>query len=443
MTSPIRLLDLRATDFDLREVNSLVPRAAIDVSAAMESVAPLLEDVKQRGAAAVTDVTIARDGVDPSPLRVSQAEIEQAVAALDLELRRAIEVSIARVRKVSQANLPKSTSVELSAGAKVHQRWQPVDSVGLYVPGGKAVYPSSVIMNVVPAQVAQVPRLVIASPAQKDFGGRPHPTVLATAGLLGVSEIYSMGGPAAVAAFAYGMSGQGATSDMEPVTMVTGPGNIYVTAAKRALRGRIGIDAEAGTTEILVIADSTADPRLIAYDLVSQAEHDEAAASVLVTDDESLAKAVIDALPAVVAATRHSARVATALAGQQSAIVLVSSQAQAVAFSNAYGTEHLEIHTDNPQATAKQISNAGAIFLGAYSPVSLGDYLAGSSHVLPTGGAALYSSGLGVHSFLRAQQLIDYSEAALAEVASQIANFSNAEGLPAHGEAVSARFDTK
>jgi histidinol dehydrogenase len=271
LTNPaIRTLDLTA-GFNNQQVNTLVPRASIDVNVALESVLPLIADVAERGVPAVIEVTIARDGVDPNPLRVTQAEIDAAVAGLEPELRRAIEESIARVRKVSQANLPANTTVELAPDARVHQRWQPVDSVGLYVPGGKAVYPSSVIMNVVPAQVANVARLAIASPAQKDFGGRPHPTVLATAGLLGVTEIYSMGGPAAVAAFAYGLP----QIDMAPVQLVTGPGNIYVTAAKRALRGRIGIDSEAGTTEILVLADASADARLIAYDLVSQAEHDD------------------------------------------------------------------------------------------------------------------------------------------------------------------------
>ena len=436
MTNPvIRTLDLTA-GFNNQQVNTLVPRASIDVAVAMESVLPLIADVAERGVPAVVEVTIARDGVDPNPLRVAQAEIDASVAALDPDLRRAIEESIARVRKVSEANLPADTTVELATDARVHQRWQPVDSVGLYVPGGKAVYPSSVIMNVVPAQVARVSRLAIASPAQKDFGGRPHPTVLATAGLLGVTEIYSMGGPAAVAAFAHGLPQIG----MEPVQLVTGPGNIYVTAAKRALRGRIGIDSEAGTTEILVLADATADARLIAYDLVSQAEHDEAAASVLVTDSEALAKAVAEVLPDLISATHHSARVATALAGQQSAIVLTANWDDAVRFTNEYATEHLEIHSADDRGCLSRISNAGAIFLGKYSPVSLGDYMAGSSHVLPTGQQAKFGSGLGVHSFLRVQQVIDYGREGLAPIADLVDGFAKAEGLPAHGEAITARF---
>ena len=436
MTGAIRLVDLRQRGFLNAEVNTLVPRAAVNVAVALESVLPLIDDVATRGVNAVVDVTIQRDGVDPSPIRVAQSEIDAAVSGLEPELRKAIEEAILRVRAVSQANLPQDTEVELATGAVVRQRWQPVDSVGLYVPGGKAVYPTSVVMNVVPAQVAKVARLAIASPAQKDFDGRPHPTVLATAGLLGITEVYSMGGPAAIAAFAHGLPQIG----MEPVQLVTGPGNIYVTAAKRALRGKIGIDSEAGTTEILVLADQTADARLIAYDLVSQAEHDEAAASVLVTTSETLANAVIAALPHVIHSTHHSARVSTALAGEQSAVVLVDTWENAVRFSNEYATEHLEIHSANNEVTLSQITNAGAIFLGQYSPVSLGDYMAGSSHVLPTGQQAKFGSGLGVHSFVRAQQVINYSRVGLEPIASLVQGFANAEGLPAHGEAIAARF---
>lgn len=445
MTSaPIRLVDLRketllssGTDtFTAGQTNRLVPRASVDVAVALQSVLPLIDDIATRGLPAVVEVTIARDGVDPNPVRVAQAEIDKALADLDPTLKQAILESIDRVRRVSQANLPKPTSVMLADGAMVHQRWQPVDSVGLYVPGGKAVYPSSVIMNVVPAQVANVQRLAIASPAQKDFGGRPHPTVLATAGLLGITEVYSMGGPAAIAAFAHGLP----QIDMAPVALVTGPGNIYVTAAKRALRGIIGIDSEAGTTEILVLADATADPRLIAFDLVSQAEHDEAAASVLVTNSLGLAKRVIDALPEVIASTHHRERVATALAGQQSAVVVTDTWDEAISFTNEYATEHLEIHSRDNQAALELITNAGAIFLGEYSPVSLGDYMAGSSHVLPTGQQAKFGSGLGVHSFIRAQQVIDYSRAGLVPIADLVQEFAQAEGLPAHGEAIAARF---
>ena len=432
----LRVVDLRSKDFDSRSANLAVPRAALDITKAVDQIIPLLEDIRLNGEEALVRVTQQFDGVDPRPIKVSAEELSKALANLDANLRKAIEESIERVFKVSQVNLPNETSVKLADGALVHQRWQPVDSVGLYVPGGKAVYPSSVIMNVVPAQVAGVSRLALASPAQKDFNGRPHPTVLATAALLGVQDVYCMGGPAAIAAFAYGLP----EIKLEPVNLVTGPGNIYVAAAKRALRGTIGIDSEAGTTEILVLADASANARFIAYDLVSQAEHDEAAASVLVTDSIELANAVINELGDLVSATASSERVRTALEGQQSAVVLVDDLEAGIKFTNFYATEHLELHTDDNQAVLRKITNAGAIFIGEYSPVSLGDYLAGSSHVLPTGQQAKFGSGLGVHSFLRPQQIIEYDKQGLQAVAQLVADFSQAEGLPAHGEAVTARF---
>ncbi len=433
----MRVLDLRSTDLTSELVNSAVPRAELNILKAAEQIAPLLDDVRSRGEVALVEVAKKFDGFDPRPFKVSQQELADAEQSISDELRSAIEEGINRVRKVSIANLPKNTNVELASGATVRQRWQPVDSVGLYVPGGKAVYPSSVIMNVIPAQVAGVPRMVIATPGQANFGGRPHPTVLATAKILGITEVYAIGGPAAVAAFAYGVE----SLDLLPVSLVTGPGNIFVAAAKRSLRGRVGIDSEAGTTEILVLADETADPRLIAFDLVSQAEHDEAAAAVLVTHSAKLAEDVLKALESVVAGAENQSRVNIALDGIQSAIVLVDDLAAAIDFANAYATEHLEIHTANPSGDAAQISNAGAIFLGKYSPVSLGDYLAGSNHVLPTGQQAKFGAGLGVHTFLRAQQLIDYNKDALAEVASQVQVFADAEGLSGHGDAVAARFN--
>jgi histidinol dehydrogenase len=433
----LRIVDFRSKEFDSISANLAVPRASLDISKATQQIIPLLEDVRLNGESAVVKVTLERDGVDPRPLKVSPQEMTQALQNLDPTLRKAIEESIERVFKVSRINMPQDSSVKLADGANVRQRWQPVDSVGLYVPGGKAVYPSSVIMNVVPAQVAGVKRLALASPAQKEFGGRPHPTVLAVAALLGVEDVYCMGGPAAIAAFAYGIP----QIDLEPVSLVTGPGNIFVAAAKRALRGTIGIDSEAGTTEILVLADASANARFIAYDLVSQAEHDEAAASVLVTDSVELANAVINELTDIVSATASSTRVRAALEGQQSAVVLVDDLEAGVRFSNFYATEHLELHTQDNEAVCSKITNAGAIFMGEYSPVSLGDYLAGSSHVLPTGQQAKFSSGLGVHSFLRPQQVIDYNKQGLQAVAQLVADFSEAEGLPAHGEAVTARFD--
>lgn len=433
----LRVVDFRSKAFDSISANLAVPRASLDISKAVEQIIPLLEDVRVNGESAVVKVTQERDGVDPRPIRVTAGELAQALEALDPKLRTAIEESIERVFKVSRVNMPQDSSVKLADGASVRQRWQPVDSVGLYVPGGKAVYPSSVIMNVVPAQVAGVKRLALTSPAQKEFNGRPHPTVLATAALLGVEEVYCMGGPAAIAAFAYGLP----QISLEPVSLVTGPGNIFVAAAKRALRGTIGIDSEAGTTEILILADSSANARFIAFDLVSQAEHDEAAAAVLVTDSVELANAVINELADLVPATASAARVRAALEGQQSAVVLVDNIDAAIEFTNFYATEHLELQTQDNESVLKKITNAGAIFMGEYSPVSLGDYLAGSSHVLPTGQQAKFGSGLGVHSFLRPQQVIDYDKQGLQAVAQLVADFSEAEGLPAHGEAVTARFD--
>jgi len=437
----IRTLDLSASQIDpvldSSRVNAAVPRAALDISIALEQIKPLLDEVRVRGEQALVEVTIARDGVDPRPIRVAPHELQTALAELDPELRVAIETSITRVRAVSRATMPSEVSVDLEQGAQVRQRWMPVDSVGLYVPGGKAVYPSSVVMNVVPAQVAGVPRIALTSPAQAAFGGRPHPTVLATAALLGIEEVYCMGGPAAVAAFAFGLP----TVPLAPVSMVTGPGNIFVAAAKRALRGQIGIDSEAGTTEILIIADASADPRLIAYDLISQAEHDEAAASVLVTNSPELINRVREELSVAVAKTRHRDRVSQALAGQQSALVLVATIDDAIAFANHYATEHLEILTEYPESVLARITNAGAIFLGPNSPVSLGDYMAGSNHVLPTGQQAKFGAGLGVHTFLRPQQVINYSKDALAAINTQIVRFAESEQLPGHGDAVRVRFE--
>lgn len=417
-------------------VREKLPRASVSVSAALESVLPLIHEVQTESLVALKRHAQAFDGVIPESFRVSEAQLSDALNAIDPALKTAIETAIERVRKVSEAALPEGFEVELGQGAKVAQRYVPVDSVGLYVPGGKAVYPSSVIMNAVAAQVARVPRIAIASPAQKDFDGSPHPSILATAALLGVTEVYAIGGASAVAAFAYGVP----EIDLKPVRMVTGPGNIYVAAAKRALRGKIGIDSEAGPTEILILADSSASPRSIAADLISQAEHDENAAVVLVTDSHQLARAVQIELEKQVPNQANRERIMAALSGQQSAIAVVSNFADAISVANEYATEHLEIHTANDEAVLAQISNAGAIFMGEFSPVSLGDYIAGSNHVLPTSEQAKFGPGLGVHSFLRPQQVIRYDRGGLLEVTDQLVDFANAEGLSAHGAAASIRF---
>jgi histidinol dehydrogenase len=432
----IRTIDLRGQTPTRSEFVQLVPRADTDVSVAHEAAAALVEAVRSDGLVALRDQARRFDGVEPEHVRVPQQHIDEAVARLDPAVRAALDEAIVRVRQATAAQIPDARTTELADGAVVQQRWQPVDRVGLYVPGGKAVYPSSVVMNTVPAQLAGVGSIAIASPPQREFGGRVHPTILAAAGLLGVTEVYAIGGAGAVGALAHGVDEIG----LDPVQVITGPGNVYVAAAKRVVRGVVGIDSEAGPTEILIVADGTADPAFVAADLVSQAEHDELAAAVLVTDSPALAEAVLAQLDAVAASTKHAARVAVALDGPQSAVVLVDSIELAAAFSNAYGPEHLEVQVADPDAVLTLLTNAGAIFVGAYSPVSLGDYLAGSNHVLPTGGQSRFSSGLGAYTFLRPQQVIRYSSSALREVADRIVALAEAENLPAHGEAVTARF---
>ncbi|AMB58701.1 histidinol dehydrogenase [Microterricola viridarii] len=432
----IQTIDLRGLQPTPAELLALVPRASTDVTVALEVAAELIDDVRARGEHALLDQAERLDRVRPESIRVPQQHIDEAVAALDEAVHAAILETIRRVRLASAAQVPPAVTTVVAPGAEIIQRWQPVGRVGLYVPGGKAVYPSSVVMNVVPAQTAGVRSIALASPPQAAFGGRVHPTILAVAGLLGITEVYAMGGAGAVGAFAYGVHGIG----LDPVQMVTGPGNVYVAAAKRLIRGQAGIDAEAGPTDILVIADSTGDAALIAADLVSQAEHDELAATVLVTNDAELAASVERELERLAETTTHSARVTAALTGPQSAVVLVDDIEAAAAFSNAFGPEHLEIQTEKPEEVLELIENAGAIFLGENSPVSLGDYSAGSNHVLPTGGQARFSAGLGASTFLRPQQVVRYSREALAEVHANVLALSDAEALPAHGDAVSARF---
>lgn len=439
----MQTLDLRAHTGDPRR---FIPRAQVDVASAEAAATSVIDAVRVGGEAAVLDIGERFDGIRPTSLRVPQSVIDEAFATLDPAVIESLDVAIKRVRTVHGDQLPMPHTTDLAPGASVSQRWVPVDRVGLYVPGGRAVYPSSVVMNVVPAQLAGVQSIAIASPPQADFGGWPHPTILAAARMLGIDEVYAAGGAQAIAWFAFG-SGESVdpTSPQycPPVSIVTGPGNIYVTAAKRLLRGVIGIDSEAGPTEIMVLADDSADPVHVAADLISQAEHDVIAASVLVTDSESLAAAVNGVLDSMVAATKHSDRIREALSGSQSAIVMVRDVDQGLEVVNSYGAEHLEIQTRDASVIASKVRNAGAIFVGPWSPVSLGDYCAGSNHVLPTGGCACYSSGLSVHSFLRSIQVIDYSESALRQVANDVLVLSAAEDLPAHGEAVAVRMATE
>ena len=434
----IRTIDLRGQRPTLTELLRLMPRSQTDVTAATEAASALISDVRARGEEALLDQAERFDGVRPERIRIHSEEITAAITLLDPAVRDALEEAIVRVRTASRTQVPESSVTSLGPGADVIQRWSPVGRVGLYVPGGKAVYPSSVVMNVVPAQVAGVASVALASPPQKQFGGAIHPTILGAAGLLGVDEIYAMGGAGAIGAFAYGIPGLG----LDPVQVITGPGNVYVAAGKRLVRGVCGIDSEAGPTEIMVIADASADAELVAADLVSQAEHDELAAAVLVTDSVELAERVTSLLEPLVSSTTHSARVRIAFGGVQSAIVLVDDMEDAARFSNAYGPEHLEIQTAEPGTVLDRIESAGAIFLGAHSPVSLGDYLAGSNHVLPTGGQSRFSSGLGAYTFLRPQQVISYSREALKSVEKKVIALANAEDLPAHGHAVSVRFTT-
>ncbi|GLI01160.1 histidinol dehydrogenase [Phytohabitans aurantiacus] len=424
-------IDLRGSTTDPR---GLLPRAQLDVSVAVDKIRPVVEAVREHGAAAVREATERFDGVTLGALRVPAEAIAASVEALDADVRAALTEAIARTRKVHSDQRRADVTTQVVPGGTVTERWVPVARVGLYVPGGLAMYPSTVVMNVVPAQVAGVESLVVSSPPQVDNGGLPDARVLAACALLGVDEVYAVGGAQAIAMLAYGVD------ECAPVDMITGPGNIWVTAAKRLLRGVVGIDAEAGPTEIAILADDTADPVHVAADLISQAEHDPLAASVLVTPSEALVEAVERELTRQVAATKHTARITEALTGPQSGAVLVDDLAAGLRVVDAYAAEHLEIQTENAREWALRVRNAGAIFVGAYSPVSLGDYCAGSNHVLPTGGCARHSSGLSVQSFLRGIHIVDYDEAALRDVAGHVVTLANVEDLPAHGEAVSVRF---
>jgi histidinol dehydrogenase len=429
----IRRIDLRgSTPADYHDV---VPRAELDVEAALETVRPICEAVRTRGVEAIAELSERFDGVVPEHLRVPQEALDRALHELDPAVRAGLEESIARLRRTCEAELEHDVTTSLGPGATVTHRMVPVRRVGLYAPGGLAPLVSSVVMNVVPAQVAGVPSIALASSPRQDAGGLPAPTILAACALLGVDEVYAVGGAQAIAMFAYG------AGECEQVDLVTGPGNIYTVAAKRLLKGRVGIDAEAGPTEIAILADVTADAAYVAADLLSQAEHDPLAASVLVTDSLRLADDVEAELDKQVSATRHIDRIRAALGGQQSGIVLVDDLGQGLDVVNAYAAEHLEIHTADAMEVAARVHNAGAVFVGPFAPVSLGDYCAGSNHVLPTAGCACHSSGLSVRAFLKAVHVVDYSRDALAEVADHVVALAEAEDLPGHGQAVRARFE--
>jgi histidinol dehydrogenase len=432
----IRTLDLRGQALSKAGYQRAIPRAVLDIATAMRAIEPILERVKNGDEAELLKLAQEFDGVKPDSIRVSQSQLDNALANLDPAVRAALELSISRIRKVHEDQKRSDKSTTVVDGGVVTERWIPVDRVGLYVPGGRAVYPSSVLMNVIPAQIAEVSSIAVASPPQKEFGGLPHPTILAACSLLGIKEVYAIGGAQAIALFAYGMDGLSEKCDL-----VTGPGNIYVAAAKRALRGVIGIDSEAGPTEIAILADESAIAADVAADLISQAEHDVIAAAVLVTTSTKLAAQVAKELEVRVAATKHNARIREALSGVQSAIVLVDSISQGIDVVNAYAAEHLEIQTANAAVDAFKIRNAGAVFIGRFSPVSLGDYSAGSNHVLPTGGCACHSSGLSVQTFLRGIHYIEYDKEAFVDLVPTVITLANSEDLPAHGEAMSARLE--
>ncbi|GAA3626559.1 histidinol dehydrogenase [Kineosporia mesophila] len=440
----IRRLDLRGQHLNSRDLRAVVPRAAMDVEHALGTVRPICERVRDQGVSALIELTEQFDGVRLTSIRVPEEALKRALEQLDPAVRAGLEESIRRARLVHDDQRRESTTTQVVPGGTVTERWVPVDRVGLYVPGGRAVYPSSVVMNVVPAQAAGVPGIAVTSPPQRDnpagFEGLPHPAILAACALLGIDEVYAVGGAQAVAMFAYGVKDTDGSWICEPSDLVTGPGNIWVTAAKRLLKGIIGIDSEAGPTEIMVLADDSADADHVASDLISQAEHDPMAAAVLVTDSEVLAATVETAVAARVDATKHTERVTTSLSGPQSAIVLVDDVDAGLAVVDAYAAEHLEIQTRDADQVASRVRNAGAIFVGPYSPVSLGDYCAGSNHVLPTGGCACFSSGLSVQSFLKGIHVVTYDRSALEGVAHHVVALANAEDLPAHGEAVTARF---
>jgi len=432
----IRTVDLRGQSLDKAGYQAELPRAQLDVAKAMTLIEPILRRVQHGTEADLIALAQEFDGVRPASIRVPQSALDAALAELDPAIRTALEVSAERIRKVHNDQVRAETRTTVVDGGTVTEKWIPVDRVGLYVPGGRAVYPSSVLMNVIPAQIAKVSSIAVASPPQKEFGGLPHPTILATCALLGITEVYAVGGAQAIALFAYGMKGVAQKCDL-----VTGPGNIYVAAAKRALRGVIGIDSEAGPTEIAILADESALAADVAADLISQAEHDVIAAAVLVTTSIQLAKDVEAELEKRVAVTKHSERIRTALTGIQSAIALVDSIEQGLDVVNAYAAEHLEIQTRNAARDAQQVRNAGAVFIGRFSPVSLGDYSAGSNHVLPTGGCACHSSGLSVQTFLRGLHFIEYDKKAFTEILDTVVTLANSEDLPAHGEAMTARLE--
>ncbi len=429
-------IDLRGTApgrMPAAELTALLPRAALDVAAAVEQVRPVCEAVRRRGEAAVREYTAKFDGVElAAGTRVPAEALTAALAVLEPDVRAALTEAARRARLVHRAQLPAETWTAVAPGSTVTERYLPVRRAGVYVPGGLVAYPSSVLMNVIPAQVAGVAEIAVASPPRPEHGGLPHPAVLAACALLGVTEVHAVGGAQAIAMLGYG------TTDCPAVDVICGPGNVYVAAAKRVLRERVAIDAEAGPTEIAIVADDGADASFVAADLIAQAEHDSLAACLLITSSAALADRVDSELAKEVPQARHADRVRAALAGQ-SACVIVDDADAALAVADAWAPEHLEIQAADAAILARRVKNAGAIFVGPWAPVSLGDYLAGSNHVLPTGGTARYTGGLSVGSFLRCVHLVECDQPALAAVAPLIDALGGAEDLAAHVQAVRVR----
>jgi histidinol dehydrogenase len=424
------VIDLRGSARDPAE---LLPRApAADLAAARASVRALVEDVAERGDHAVAEAARRFDGVEapPATWRATAAELAAAEAALGPELRTALLDAIDRVRAFHRAQRPADLVWEGRPGVRLAQRFVPLRRAGVYVPGGLGAYPSSVVMNVVPAQAAGVEEIALATPPGP--GGRGHAAILGAASLLGVDEVWLLGGAQAVAALAIG------TATVPPVDSVTGPGNLYVALAKREVADRVRTDGFPGPTEVAILADGAADPRLVVLDLIAQAEHDPLAACLLITDEPALWKAVEPILADEVAASAHRDRVERAFAGQ-SAVVLCDDLAAMLRVAEAFAPEHLELLVADAPGAAARVRRAGAVFVGPWTPVALGDYAAGSNHVLPTAGTARFAAGLSTYDFLRPMQVVEYDRAALAEAAPTVAALSRAEDLPGHGLAVAAR----
>ena len=423
-------LDMGAADFErrFRALLEAKRESAVDVDAAA---AAIIADVRARGDAALAEYTLRFDRVDltRSGFRIAAREIDAAFAACDPAALKALEFAHERVLAYHRRQSPSDASFVDALGVELGWRWRAIDSVGLYVPGGGASYPSSVIMNAAPAKVAGCRRIAMVVPTPD---GKLNPLVLAAAKIAGVSEIYRLGGAQAIAALAYG------TASVEPVAKIVGPGNAYVAAAKRRVFGVVGIDMIAGPSEVVVLADSSADPRFVAADLLAQAEHDEAAQSILITDDAALARAVSAALEAQLADLPR-ARIAGASWRDYGAIILAPSLAAAAPLVDRLAPEHLEIIARDADALSRSIANAGAIFIGPYTPEAIGDYVGGSNHVLPTSRSARFSSGLGVLDFLKRTSILKCDAKSLAALGPAAVVLGEAEGLSAHARSVALR----